>query len=80
MTSNSDSNKEGSAGARRPDAKLIKDLFLPTSQANWRPAEGVGDHDYGVPGAPLRTTSLRLRTMEKGLGKVSIELAPDRQA
>ncbi len=36
---------------------------------NWRPAEDVGSHYQGRPGAPLRTTSLWLRTMEKGQGE-----------
>ncbi len=47
----------GSAG------ELIKDL--PSShtashvaQAGWRPAEVVGNHDQGRPGAPFRTASL----------------------
>ncbi len=39
------------------------------AQASWRPAEDVGNHDQGRPRTPLRTASLRLRTMEKGLGK-----------
>ncbi len=29
------------------------------AQANWRPAEDVGNHDQGRPGAPLRTASYR---------------------
>ncbi len=42
------------------------------AQANWRPAED----DQGRPGTPLCTASLRLRTIEEGLG----ELAQDRRA
>ncbi len=38
------------------------------AQANWRPAEDVGNHDQGRPGTPLRTVSHRSRTMEKGMG------------
>ncbi len=40
------------------------------------PAEGVGAHDQGRPGAPPRTASFQLRTMEKGLD----ELAQNRRA
>ncbi len=29
----------------------------------------MGNHAQGRPGAPLRTASLRLSTMEKGLGE-----------
>ncbi len=40
--------------------------------ANWRPAEDVGNHDQGRPGVPLQTANLRLRTMEKGHGEMSL--------
>ncbi len=43
------------------------------AQANWRPAEDMGNHDQGGPGTPLR-----LRTMKKGLRES--ELALDRRA
>ncbi len=33
--------------------------------ANWRPAEDVGNHNQGTPGAPLKTASHRLHTMEE---------------
>ncbi len=33
--------------------------------------QGVGSRDKGSPGTPLWTVSLRLRTMEKGLGEHS---------
>ncbi len=39
------------------------------AQTNWGPAEDVGNHDRGRPGTPVRTASLRPRTMEKGLGE-----------
>ncbi len=39
------------------------------AQAGWRPAEDVGTHAQGKPGTSLWTVSLRLRTLEKGLGK-----------
>ncbi len=59
--------------ARSPDGELITDQLLPTppyvAQANWRPTEDVGNHDQGRSGAPLRNASLRLSTMEKGLGE-----------
>ncbi len=48
--------------ARRPEGELIKDLLLPT-------AEGMGNHDQGRPGTALQASSLRPRTMEKGLGE-----------
>ncbi len=38
-----------------------------TLEANWRPAEDMGNHDQSRPGNPPRNASLRLRTMEKGL-------------
>ncbi len=37
--------------------------------AGWGPAEDVGNHNQGRLGAPLRTPSLRLRTMEQRLGE-----------
>ncbi len=40
----------------------------------------MGYHDQGRPGTDLRTASLRPRTMKKGLGEVSSELAQDRRA
>ncbi len=43
-------------------------------QANWRPTEDVGNHDQRRSGAPLRTVSLRLRTMENGLGESLVNL------
>ncbi len=53
---------------KRPDGELIKDLLLPTSPRTWhRPVDDVGKHDHGIPGAPLRTASLLVRTIEKGL-------------
>ncbi len=52
--------------ARRSDDQLIMDLL---DQANWGPSEDVGNHDQGRPGIRLRTASLRLRTIEKGLGE-----------
>ncbi len=39
---------------------------------NWRQVEDVGNHVQGRPGTPLRTASLRLRTMQ-----ASIELVHD---
>ncbi len=58
--------------ARRPEEELIKDLHTAhtashVAQTNWRPDEGVSNHDQSRPGAPLRTASLRLRTMVEGL-------------
>ncbi len=41
------------------------------TQANWRSTGGVDNHDQGGPGTPLVAASLRLRTMEKGLGEKS---------
>ncbi len=38
-------------------------------QVNWGPAEAVDIHDKGRPRVIFRTASLRLRTMEKGLGE-----------
>ncbi len=51
--------------ARRPEGDLIKGLLLSTP-----PAEDVGNHDQGRPVTPLRTTSIRPRTMEKELGEI----------
>ncbi len=39
------------------------------AQANGRPVEDVGKQDNGSNGTSLRTTGLRLHTMEKGLDK-----------
>ncbi len=39
------------------------------AQSSWRPAEDMSFHDHCRPGTDLRTTSLRPRTMEKGLGE-----------
>ncbi len=71
--------------ARRPEGELIKDLLLPTPPRTWlrrygRPAKDMGYHDQGRPGTDLWTARLRPRTMEKGLVKVSSELAQDRRA
>ncbi len=42
-------------------------ILQDVAQANWRPTKGVGNHNQGRPGAPLRAASLRLRTVEDGL-------------
>ncbi len=44
---------------------------------NWRQDEDVDSHNQGRPETPLRTASLRLRTMEKALAE---SLAPDNRA
>ncbi len=54
-----------SHAAGRPDAHTASHV----AQANWRPAEDMGNHDQGRPITPLRTAILRFCTMEKGLGK-----------
>ncbi len=52
-----------SHAARRPEGELIK--TFPHRLA--RGAEDMGNHDQGRSGTPLRTASLRSRTMEKRL-------------
>ncbi len=54
---------------RRPDSELINDLLPPIQPADWKPDEGVGNHGKARPGAPLRTVSVRLCTIEKGQGE-----------
>ncbi len=51
-----------------------------SEHTSWRPTEDVDKHGQGRPRAPLQTANLWLRTMEKGLVKVSSELALDRRA
>ncbi len=43
--------------------------FYHLVQANWWPAEDVGNLDQGRPGVLLWTVSPWLRTMDKGLGE-----------
>ncbi len=42
-------------------------ILQDVAHANWWPTGDVGNHNQGRPGAPLRSASLRLRTMEEGL-------------
>ncbi len=54
---------------RTPDKLFFKSQVICTiashiAQANWRPAEDVGNHGQGRPGDPLW-----LRMVEKGLGE-----------
>ncbi len=39
------------------------------AQKSWRPAEDIVNHEQGRPRASLRKASLRLRTIEKGMGE-----------
>ncbi len=49
------------------------------AKTGWRPTEGVVRDTQGREGTSLWTASLRLRTMEKGLGEIFGEIAQDHQ-
>ncbi len=53
--------------------RLLGELIKVVVQTSWRPAEDMGYRDQGGPGTDLRTASLRLRTMETGLGEIQLE-------
>ncbi len=58
---------------KRPNGELIKDLLLPTPPRTWGRRTGGQLKKWATtikvdPETLLRTVSLRLRTMEKGLG------------
>ncbi len=59
-------------------ALLMQRRLLWFGQTSWRSTKDMGNHDQGRPGTALRTTSLRPRTMEKGLGES--DLTQDRRA
>ncbi len=60
------SSKEESAYLARFEHPL---RGLPLLTSHWRPTEAVDKHDQGRHGTPIRTASLRLHTMKKGLSE-----------
>ncbi len=59
---------------RRPQGGLTRNLLLSTPPRMWHrrtgtPSQDVDNRAKGKPGTPLRTASLRLRSMQTGLGK-----------
>ncbi len=62
--------QEGIAAAIQASSFLHCELLTkPCGKCQTLGAQDVGNHDQDRPGASLRTASLRLCTMEKGLGE-----------